>query len=71
MVDAIEEMAREAVADLDRTDGFRLSYGDGWVLARQSGTEPVIRIYAEARTEARARELVEVFGEPIRRAREA
>jgi phosphomannomutase/phosphoglucomutase len=29
------------------------------VLARPSGTEPVVRVYAEARTEERARELAE------------
>jgi phosphomannomutase/phosphoglucomutase len=68
MLSAIEKTAREAVADLDRTDGYRLAYGDGWVLARPSGTEPVVRIYAEARTASRAEELLDVFGEPIRRA---
>jgi phosphomannomutase/phosphoglucomutase len=68
MMGAIEETAREAVADLDRTDGYRLSYGDGWVLARKSGTEPVIRVYAEARADSRARELVDVFADPMRHA---
>lgn len=41
-------------------DGLKRSYGDrSWVLIRKSGTEPVIRVYADARTEGRARELVE------------
>ena len=68
MLEAVEETAREAVADLDTTDGYRLKYGDGWVLARPSGTEPVVRIYAEARTEARADELLSVFADPVARA---
>ena len=70
MLDAIEETANGAVADLDTTDGWRLEYGDGWVLARPSGTEPVIRIYAEARTEERAAELLAVFGDAVERAKE-
>jgi phosphomannomutase/phosphoglucomutase len=38
------------------------------VLARPSGTEPVIRIYAEARSETRAEELAATFGDAVRRA---
>jgi phosphomannomutase/phosphoglucomutase len=70
MLDAIEEAAQQAVADLNTTDGWRLDYGDGWVLARPSGTEPVMRIYAEARTESRADELLAIFGDAVERARE-
>ncbi len=57
MMEGIERFAREADAALDTTDGYRLEYGDGWVLARPSGTEPVIRVYAEARDEDRATSL--------------
>jgi phosphoglucosamine mutase len=39
------------------TDGIRLQFSDGWLLVRQSGTEPKIRITAEARTEMRAKQL--------------
>jgi phosphoglucosamine mutase len=38
-------------------DGLRLSFEDGWLLVRPSGTEPKIRVTAEAKSEARAREL--------------
>ena len=39
------------------TDGVKLNFSDGWLLVRPSGTEPKIRITAEAKTEPRAREL--------------
>jgi phosphoglucosamine mutase len=38
-------------------DGIRLSFNDGWLLVRPSGTEPKIRLTAEAKTEARAKQL--------------
>jgi phosphoglucosamine mutase len=41
------------------TDGFKLSFEDGWLLARASGTEPKIRLTAEAKSEARAHQLYE------------
>ncbi|MFB6140862.1 MAG: phosphoglucosamine mutase [Halosimplex sp.] len=59
MLDAIERAARDSVAELDTTDGYRLDYGDGWVLARPSGTEPVVRVYAEARSADRAADLAD------------
>jgi phosphomannomutase/phosphoglucomutase len=54
LLDAAEAYARGADADLDTTDGYRLDHGDAWVLVRPSGTEPKIRIYAEARDPDRA-----------------
>jgi phosphoglucosamine mutase len=42
---------------VDNTDGVKQVFSDGWLLVRPSGTEPKIRITAEAKTEARAREL--------------
>lgn len=40
-------------------DGFKAIYPDCWVHVRPSGTEPVVRIFAEAETEAEALSLVE------------
>ena len=46
------------VAKTDRTDGLKLLLEDGsWVLFRLSGTEPVCRLYCEARTEKGLEEL--------------
>ncbi len=42
---------------VNNTDGIKLNFDDGWLLVRPSGTEPIMRISAEAKTEARAREL--------------
>ena len=43
---------------LDLTDGVKVTWPDRWLLARPSATEPVIRLAAEAPTEAEARALV-------------
>jgi phosphomannomutase len=45
-------------ADVDTQDGLRLGWADRWVHVRPSGTEPIVRVIAEATTEALARELV-------------
>jgi len=43
---------------IDLTDGVKVTWRDRWLLARPSATEPVIRLAAEAPTEAEARSLV-------------
>ncbi|MGD9780162.1 MAG: phosphoglucosamine mutase, partial [Methanomethylovorans sp.] len=43
---------------VDTTDGVKTWYEDGWVLIRPSGTEPIIRIFAESGTKERAAELM-------------
>jgi phosphoglucomutase len=41
------------VCEVVRTDGLKLLFDDGaWVCYRLSGTEPVVRVYSEARDEA-------------------
>jgi len=41
------------VSEIVRTDGMKLVFADGsWVCYRLSGTEPVVRVYSEAITEA-------------------
>jgi phosphomannomutase len=41
----------------DTADGLKIIKDYGWVHLRASNTEPIIRCYAEARTEEQAREL--------------
>ena len=43
---------------VDCTDGLKLWYPDGWILIRPSGTEPLVRVYAESSTSGRTTELV-------------
>jgi phosphomannomutase len=46
------------VGQVVRTDGLKLIFGDGsWVCYRLSGTEPVVRVYSEARSPADAEKL--------------
>jgi phosphoglucosamine mutase len=50
--------ALPALSDrVDTPDGWRIRFDAGWALVRFSGTEPKIRIVAEARTEAEAKEI--------------
>ncbi len=62
-VDPLLLRVREAAppeAKLDTTDGLRVEWPDGrWVHVRPSGTEPILRIVAEAPQERAASELVD------------
>jgi len=46
-------------AEVDTQDGLRLGWRDRWVHIRPSGTEPVVRVIAEAPTHAEAKKLIE------------
>jgi phosphomannomutase/phosphoglucomutase len=59
MLDAAEAYANAADAELTTIDGYRLDYGDAWVLARPSGTEPLVRVYAEGADSSRTQRLLE------------
>jgi phosphomannomutase len=55
------ERLREAFAgwSLDTADGLRFARDEEWVHVRASGTEPVVRVIAEAPEGAHVRALVE------------
>ena len=44
--------------ELDLVDGVRIDFEDSWVQLRKSNTEPIIRIYSEAKNEEKARSLI-------------
>jgi len=52
------ELDGSRVQKVEDLDGFKLRVEDGWLMFRPSGTEPVLRVYAEASTEEGARALV-------------
>lgn len=47
-----------ANAEIDEQDGLRLSWPDSWVHIRPSGTEPIVRVIAEAPTRVQAEALI-------------
>jgi phosphomannomutase len=46
-------------AAFDRSDGIKVMLSEGWIHVRPSNTEPVVRLAAEARSEAQLAELME------------
>lgn len=62
-IDAILEgvkahYANETITDID---GVKIDFADSWVHLRKSNTEPIIRIYSEAKTEEEAQQLGETL----------
>jgi len=54
-----KEIAGTNVKDVVTVDGVKLILEDGsWMLFRKSGTEPVVRLYGEASTDARLTEVM-------------
>ena len=49
------------VSHVSYLDGCKVVFEEGWIIARFSGTEPRVRIFAEMPTRARARELVRIM----------
>lgn len=60
-LDAVYAALRSAFpdAEADTQDGLRLAWADRWVHIRPSGTEPIVRVIAEAPTPEGARTLVD------------
>jgi len=61
MMQALDEAFPEARKD--RTDGLKLILPNGWIHVRASNTEPILRLGAEAKTEA---ELDALYREVLR-----
>lgn len=47
MASGLAEIGGRTVQSIETIDGIKYIFEDGWLLVRASGTEPVVRIYAE------------------------
>ncbi len=56
-------------AELDQQDGLRLAWADRWLHVRPSGTEPIVRLIAEAPTRDGAARLIAAGREVLERER--
>ena len=62
---APKEIGGERIAEISTIDGVKyIMSDDSWLLVRPSGTEPVLRVYAEGRSPAMVRALL-AYGEEI------
>ncbi|MEE8638725.1 MAG: phosphoglucomutase/phosphomannomutase family protein [Candidatus Margulisiibacteriota bacterium] len=53
------KFASKIVAKVETLDGLKLNFEDeSWILFRASGTEPLLRIYVEARTEEEVKQIL-------------
>ncbi|MES3162014.1 MAG: phosphoglucosamine mutase [Halorubrum sp.] len=71
VVERVAELATVEYDDVSTLDGIRVETGAGWFLVRASGTEPLVRITAEARDERDADALFETARDLVERGRDA
>jgi phosphomannomutase/phosphoglucomutase len=65
----MKTVERQAKGEVERIDGIKLWTGEhSWVLVRPSGTEPIVRIFAEAETQEGADQLVKKFAKAVKSA---
>lgn len=68
-VDAILQKMEDKYAeteDILTIDGIKIDFAENWVHLRKSNTEPIIRIYTEAKTQREADELAKRFIEELK-----
>ena len=67
-VDALLERMSEAYKNekISTLDGVKIDFKDAWVHLRKSNTEPIIRVYTEAKSESDASSLADRFIEEIK-----
>lgn len=69
-MDAVGELVRERFDEISTLDGVRVELDDGWFLLRASGTQSLIRMTAEARTETRTAEIADIAMDLLAEARD-
>ena len=65
--DALRQRLVDRYPDAEQKseDGLKLQWPDRWLHVRQSNTEPILRIYAEAPTSSEAQVLIEGVREAV------
>jgi len=61
IIHGVKEYAKKKDFELIDVDGVRINFPDSWVIIRPSGTEPYVRVFAEAKDEKKAEELLEEY----------
>jgi len=69
VMDRVEATVTERFDDVETLDGVRVGTGEGWFLVRASGTQPLVRVTAEARQPDRADALLADAREIVETAR--
>lgn len=65
----MREVERQAKGEVERIDGIKLWTSEhSWVLVRPSGTEPIVRIFAESEAQEVADQLVKRFAKVVKSA---
>ena len=67
-LNAAKAHAKGPGARLTLIDGVRCDFDDGWVIARASGTEDCMRVFAEGKTKKRADALMKEYADAVQSA---
>ncbi|MDA3839448.1 MAG: phosphoglucosamine mutase [Candidatus Delongbacteria bacterium] len=55
----------EDLKNINDIDGIKIDHEDYWVQLRKSNTEPIVRIFAEAKTKEKADEIVKIYKDKL------
>lgn len=61
MVDKLLPTFKDEIKRVNYEDGCKVYFEDGYVICRFSGTEPLLRIFAESTNSVRAKEYIDTF----------
>ena len=66
-IDIIISKLSEEFPNVDTTDGIKIVFDKkNWIMVRPSGTEPIIRVYAESDSEKNLERLMKEYIEKIK-----